>query len=337
MGIKMLSILQRSALIVVPKSDLVEQWSARLMEYTNVRRDQIGYAGDGKCDWEGKDIVIGLIHTVAMNRWGKDFRKYFGVVLFDECDSSIPPATFSPAVSMFSAKYRIGMTASATRTDGMHKVFEEHLCQHRLVCKKSKTMAPTVIMHYYHGSSGIIPEFIEAAMSRRGILISKLASNPERNKLIAAYAQKSYERARPTLVISDRKEQLKALWDLLVCTHNIPKSEIGYYVRTLDGKTIKKKDKERIANDCTIILGTYGMIRRGTDIQRLSTLILATPQSDLRQTQGRIERFLEGKQKPIVVDIVDSFYRECILSSRQRLKHYKYNGLTIKKRGLNED
>ena len=335
-GIRMLTILGKKALIIVPKSDLVEQWRQRLIEYTDIRPERIGVAANGKVDWEDKDVVVGLVHTVVLNRWGGSFMEHFGTILFDECDSSVPPTTFSPIASMFPAKYRIGMTASASRTDGLHRVFEEHICQYRIVCKKSNTMAPTVIVHYYHKSSGAIPTYIEAKMSRRGVLISKLASNPERNKLIAAYTFKSYMAGRPTLVISDRKDQLKAIFNILVHEYNIPGFKIGYYVRTLDGKTIKKKDKEHTAESCAILLGTYGMIKRGTDIQRLSTLILATPQTDLRQTQGRIERVLGGKAKPIVIDIVDSVYPECIVSSNYRLKQYKNAGLTIKKRGLNE-
>jgi hypothetical protein len=34
---------------------------------------------------------------------------------------------------------------------------------------------------------------------------------------------------------------------------------------------------------------------------------------------------------------VDSVYPECLVSSNYRLKQYKNAGLTIKKRGLNED
>lgn len=333
-GIKLIVDIGRTALVIVPKSDLVEQWINRFLEYTNIKRESIGIASGGVCEWEGKDIVIGLVHTVVLDRWSESFKKNFGVVLFDECDSSIPPTTFSPAACMFPARYRIGMTASSTRTDGLHKVFEDHICQFRVVCKKSNTLKPSIIMHYYKESSGTVPHYLVERMSRRGVLISHLASNPERNKLIAAYAHKSYEVKRPTLVISDRKEQLKEIHKILTSGYKIPPSKIGFYVRTLDNKTIKKKEKERIANDCEIILGTYGMIKRGTDIQRLSTLILATPQSDLRQTQGRIERFLEGKSTPVLVDIVDTFYPECSKSANYRLSQYRKSGLTIQSRGL---
>lgn len=334
MGIQLLCDIRKTALVIVPKSDLVEQWIARIQEYTNISRDRIGIASGGSCEWEGKDIVIGLVHTIVLDRWGDGFKKHFGVVIYDECDSSVPPTTFSPAASMFPAKYRIGMTASSTRTDGLHKVFEDHLCQYRVTCHKSNTLKPSVIMHYFPKSSGFIPEYLKEKMSRRGVLISKLASNPERNRLIAAYAKKCFDSERPTLVISDRKDQLKEINNILTSKFSVPTNKVGYYVRTLDKKALKKREKERVASECDIILGTYGMIKRGTDIQRLSVLILATPQTDLRQTQGRIERFLEGKQKPVLIDIVDTFYPECTRSANYRLSQYRKSGLTIQSRGL---
>lgn len=329
MGIEMIALLQRKALIVVPKSDLLKQWVDRFVEHSNIKESDIGVAQGGKCDFLAKKVVIGLVHTIIKDRWGSDFRDSFGTVLFDECDSSICPVTFSSAASMFPAKYRIGMTASRTRGDGLHIVFDQHLNQFSLSCKTGNVMTPKVIIHKFKGDSGNIPSFFKG-MNRRGIMISNLAFNPMRNKVISDYAFQSYKAGRPTLIVSDRKEQLKQLFNFLTKTYDVPPNKIGFYVRTLDDKTISAKEKARVAKNCDIILGTYGMIKRGTDIKRLSTLILATPQSDLRQTSGRIERFMEDKKDPVIIDIVDSSYQECKNSSKARLKFYRERGLEIK-------
>jgi superfamily II DNA or RNA helicase len=331
MGINFLQAVGRTALVVVPKSDLIHQWVARFIEHSTLTRDDIAIAENGSIEegWQNKKIVVGLVHTLALNRFGEDFRCHFGAVLFDEADSSVPPPTFAPVAGMFPARIRIAMTASPTRSDGLHSVFEKHIGQFHIRVDKGKTMKPTTLVLDYSKSSGFIPPTI-AAMNRRGMLISRLSENYDRNLLIAEYTVKCYKANRPTLVISDRKEQLKTIRQILIERHKIPIGEIGYYVRSLDGKTLRKKYKDQVAGECKIILGTYGMIKRGTDIQRLSVLILATPQSDLRQTGGRIERFMEDKKQPIIIDIVDTHYKDCTRWAYMRSKHYRSLGMNIK-------
>jgi superfamily II DNA or RNA helicase len=330
MGIKMLERLGVTSLIIVPKSDLVKQWRERITSFSTLTDQDIGVVEGGTASYIGKKVVIGLIHSVIIDRIASlPFCNYFGAVLFDECDSSLPPKTFSSASGMFPAKYRIGMTASATRADGLHIIFEEHLAQFKISCSNTKTLEPMVLLHKFKGSSGTIPPYLKD-LSRRGVLISKLASNPVRNDLIANYANKSYNSGRPTLIISDRKSQLKSIEKLLIKTYNIKTSEIGYFVRTLDGRDLKQFEKDKTVNTSKIILATYGMLSRGTDIPRLETLILATPHSDLRQTAGRIERSIEGKNQPLIIDIVDSFYPETKRSAEARMRFYKKRELRIK-------
>uniref|UniRef100_A0A6M3LVR9 Putative helicase n=1 Tax=viral metagenome TaxID=1070528 RepID=A0A6M3LVR9_9ZZZZ len=72
------------------------------------------------------------------------------------------------------------------------------------------------------------------------------------------------------------------------------------------------------------------MIALGTDIPSLSGLIYATPQSEVTQSKGRIERVLEGKKEPIVVDIVDTYYKDTMRWAKKREKSYIAEGLKIK-------
>lgn len=336
MGLKMISQLKRTTLIVVPKSDLVTQWKDRILgtkkmpPFTDLTEGDIGFVEGGKCDYIGKKIVIGLIHSIVLKHVATpDFINNFGVVLFDECDSSLPPKTFSSASGMFPAKYRIGMTASATRADGLHIIFEDSLAQFRIKCSNTKTLTPSVLLHKFNGSSGKIPSYLKD-IQRRGVLISNLANNPVRNDLIASYAFRSFNSSRITLIMSDRKSQLKSIKDTLVKVYKVDPRKIGYFVRSLEGKLLKQADKDKSANHASIILATYGMMSRGTDIPRLETLILGTIRSDMRQTLGRIERFLAGKQPPIVIDIVDTSYKETLSSARSRLKFYNERGLKIR-------
>lgn len=330
MGLKMLSLLHTTALIVVPKSDLVKQWKDRIIQFTDLTEEEIGIVEGGKAEYKNKKIVIGLIHSIVIPRIATtSFKNNFGVIFFDECDSSLPPKTFSSASGMFPAKWRIGVTASATRMDGLHVIFEESLAQFRIRCKNTKTMTPTVVLHRFYESSGLIPSYLKD-IQRRGVLISNLSKNTVRNDLIARYASKSFNSGRVTLIMSDRKEQLQKLKGLLVKVYNIDARKIGYFVRSLNGKMLKQEEKDKSAEESLIILATYGLASRGTDIPRLETLILATVRTDMRQILGRIERFLIGKKTPVIIDIVDMFYKETKNSAKSRIDYYQGRGLQIK-------
>ena len=53
-----------------------------------------------------------------------------------------------------------------------------------------------------------------------------------------------------------------------------------------------------------IVIATYSMAAEALDIKSLTTLIMATPKTDIEQAVGRILRQKHGS--PIVVDIIDS-------------------------------
>ena len=159
----------------------------------------------------------------------------------------------------------------------------------------------------------------------KGMLLSLLAKNQNRNAFIAKYGHcTAVLDEMPTAILSHRISQLKAIEQYLVDNHAIPRKKIGYYI----GENNKAENK-RVADNCDIILGTYGMLSRGTDIPRLSCLITATPRNDMRQILGRIERVCPNKKKPICIDIIDTEYAICINGSNERLDFYNSRNLDL--------
>ena len=73
---------------------------------------------------------------------------------------------------------------------------------------------------------------------------------------------------------------------------------VGYYVGGM------KEEELKISEGKQVVIATYAMAEEGLDIKTLTTLIMATPKTDVTQAVGRILR-KKGKEK-LVVDIVDS-------------------------------
>lgn len=334
---KILSMIGRSALVVVPRSNLISQWTERLVEHSDLTEDDIGWARDGRAKWKDKKIVVGLVHTLALDRFGKEFKQNFGVTVFDEVDRSVPPQTFAPVVEMFPTRYRLGASATLERPDGLETIFQEHVGEYIVRGRPRDRMKTKVLLVRYHEGSGFVWPG-SSKLNRRGMILSRLAGNFKRNQLLAYYIKLIWNSERQCLVLSDRTAQLQELKKILVA-EGIPPEKIGFYVRRLPkGKKVRGKQKyQQLTQDdrdqaarCQVVMATYGMIALGTDIPELAGLVYATPQSETEQAKGRIERDLVGKQTPVVVDILDWYYEDCQNWGRKRLAHYRSQGLKVK-------
>jgi len=352
MLIKMIQHLGRTALVVVPRANLVDQWIERLLEHTDLKKHQIGVAAGGKAVWRGKVVVVGLVHTLGLditggcNRFGREFCDYFGTVVFDEVDRSVPPATFAPVVTMFPAKYRIGASATFKRKDGLDVVFWSHIGEAYIAGAVKNRQEPTVLMVYYDGEYPKLWPGL-GKVQAKGVILSHIAKDLRRNIVVARYAASLWKSGRRSLVLSDRTLQLALLRDLLISRFKVPPEDIGFFCGSIPvkvgGKYVKLKGKNGYksrmvsekecafsASACKILLATNGKFAIGSDIPDLAGLVYATPSSETEQSKGRIERYVAGKAQPVVVDIVDTFYRQTLGWAQARLGQYKKAGLKVK-------
>lgn len=307
--------INRTCVVVVPKSDIITQWIERLLYFTDIKRSEIGIVRRRNADWKGKKIIICLVKSLTLGYLGIDFKTYPGQVWYDEVHASTPPRTFAPVSCMFSARYRGGASATPDRVDGMHLVFEAHIQEVRFVGRDKNRLTADVLMVDYPKRSGDIPSWFRG-MQRRGYLISLLAKNLDRNLELLKYIRLTWKSDRRQVILSDRIYQLKKL-RLLLIQSGVPSSSIGLYIGNRSESQLA-----HIRDTCSIITATYKMLDMATDIPDLEALVYATPRSDPRQSKGRIERKLAGKKKPIVIDMCDPKYKETRRWEKERHRQY---------------
>jgi len=95
---------------------------------------------------------------------------------------------------------------------------------------------------------------------------------------------------------------------------------VGYYVGGMKKKALSETEKKQI------VIATYAMASEGLDIKTLTTLILATPKTDITQAVGRILR--KQDVDALVIDIVDQhgvFQRQWV----KRRRIYKKSNYKI--------
>jgi superfamily II DNA or RNA helicase len=119
------------------------------------------------------------------------------------------------------------------------------------------------------------------------------------------------------MILAHNKNVLKYLYDA-ISHRNI--ASVGYYVGGMKEAALKETESKKI------VIATFSMAAEALDIKTLTTLIMATPKTDIEQSVGRILR--EKHSKPVVVDIIDGHD----IFQRQWLKRkifYKKNNYKI--------
>jgi superfamily II DNA or RNA helicase len=101
---------QRSALVVVPTLDLLNQWYDALSAAFGV---PVGLIGGGYHEVHGLTVTTYDSAHIHMDRLGNRF----GLVIFDECHH-LPSPSYALAARMCLAPFRLGLTATPERTDG---------------------------------------------------------------------------------------------------------------------------------------------------------------------------------------------------------------------------
>lgn len=281
-------------LVIVNKDFLMKQWVERINTY--LPDAKVGMCVQDECDFEGKHIVIAMVHSLGRRDYGEKFYNYFGLVVVDEVHR-ISARTWAPVPGKFPARWRLGLSATPRRKDGTEKVFLYELGS-LLFEGVEKRLTPEIKRVYTDFrvlKGGALPDHV---------LIRYMVNNKARNDKIADLVFRAFKSGRKPLVMSKQLKHL-AILDGLVrerCRDAGLTVTTGFYV----GQSGKNKDEILYnASQAQIVFTTAQMAAEALDIPPLDTLIMVYPMSDVEQAVGRILRPYEGKQSPIVIDIRD--------------------------------
>jgi superfamily II DNA or RNA helicase len=117
MAILAIAKAERPALVVTPTIDLLNQWYGELSLAFGV---PIGLMGGGHHDLQPITVTTYDSAYIYVEKWGNRF----GLVVFDECHHLPGPTTQVAAVASI-APFRLGLTATPERADGLHDLYPE--------------------------------------------------------------------------------------------------------------------------------------------------------------------------------------------------------------------
>jgi superfamily II DNA or RNA helicase len=239
-----------------------------------------------------------MLQSLSMKDYPSDLFQSFGLTIIDEVHH-ISSEVFSNSLFKLVTKYMLGLSATMNRKDGTTKVFKMFLGPVVFKGKRDEERDVTVrAIEYYVDDE----EFNKVVTDFRGntaysTMISKLCEYNRRSEFILKILGDMLQENpnQQVMILAHNKNILKYLHDA-IAFRNL--ATVGYYVGGMKESALKETESKKV------VIATYSMAAEALDIKSLTTLIMATPKTDIEQSVGRILR--EKHSQPVVVDIIDS-------------------------------
>ena len=318
-ALKIISTLAKKTLVIVHKEFLMNQWIERITQF--LPSAKVGKIQGQIIDIAGKDIVIGMLQSLSMKDYPEETFHSFGLTIVDECHH-ISSEVFCRSLQKIITRCTLGLSATMQRKDGLTKVFKMFLGD--IIYSEERDTTDAVLVKAIQYISAGDADFDEMCYDYRGnpaysTMISKLCAYSPRSEFILQVLQKEMleRKGQQIMILAHNRNLLTYLHDAI---EHRQIATVGYYVGGMKEEALKKSET------CQVIIATYAMAAEALDIKTLTTLILATPKTDVIQAVGRILRVKH--ERPLVVDIIDS--HDVFLSQWQkRRKYYASNTYKI--------
>ena len=317
-ALNIVSRLKKKTLVIVHKSFLLNQWIERIEQFLPNAR--VGKIQGQIIDMEDKDIVIGMLQSLSMKEYPSDLFGSFGLTIVDECHH-ISSEVFCRSLQKIVTKYAMGLSATMQRKDGLTKVFKMFLGE--IVYKEKRDTSDPVLVKAVEFITSD-KEFNETKYDYRGSpayssMISKLCTFNHRSEFILRLVKRELviKPEQQIMILAHNRNLLTYLYKAI---EDRGIASVGYYLGGMKEKDLKQTESRKV------IIATYAMAAEALDIKSLTTLILATPRTDVVQAVGRILRVKH--ERPLVVDIIDThdvFQRQW----EKRRKFYAKSKYTI--------
>lgn len=332
-GLQCIASIRTPTLWLTHTRDLANQTLSNAIENLNLKDGDYGIIAGSEFNI-GSKITVGMIQTLAKRDLSK-IAEYFGCIVIDECHHVFKDhktsRLFESVISQFPAAYRIGLTASEHRSDGLietmfhvigpkiYEVTQDKLNSENNVVVPKVEFIPTEFT--YSQQDGEMIKFAQ--------MLKAIASDSIRNNIIIKNLLNQNDNS--VLVLGDSLEHLELLKNSL--SRKLSSSQVCEFICGSTPKTQREKILTDMRNKkINYLFATYQLAKEGLDIPCLDRLFMLTPKKDrvvVQQSVGRIMRKYSGKNDAIVYDFIDERVKTCIYQARERIKIYKSLGCKI--------
>lgn len=318
------SQLKLPTLVLVHNTFLRDQWLERIGAFLPQAR--IGRVQGETLEIENKDIIVAMLQSLSMKEYPPATFKPIGLVIVDECHH-IASEAFSQSIPKITSKYMLGLSATPERKDKLMHVINWFLGPMLYKSDTADKVDEKVKVEYFEFEPPN-KEFNEVILNDAGVMFTSLMINkvvdyePRNRFLVEILKDVFQEKERQILVLSDRVEHTKVLFEMLP-----PEIQAESCIL---GRDVKAEQRALWCSTKRILIATYSMCKEGFDVATLNTLLIATSRPDVDQIVGRILRVEKEGRKidPLILDVVDPAFRR---QFQERLQLYKKRSYLIEK------
>lgn len=277
--------LQQKTLVVCTNVDIRKMWEAEIEKWFGFSPSIIG---SGKKNW---DMPITVANIQTVRKLGLELAGEFGLLVIDEahhCTAS----TFDFLVMNSRAQYKIGLTGTLWRKDGLHVCFTNYFGRTIFKPKERNTLPPTI--HRYKMPMAVPGE----SSTPWALRINELYENPNYRGRVKDLANSYALLGHKVLVVADRTELLGWLHEDNLVPAFLITGEI-------EDRLAVQKEVTDCPTGC-ILYATQSIFAEGISLNALSAVLLGAPTNNkslVEQVIGRVQRIEEDKLPPVVIDL----------------------------------
>ena len=329
MGCALIARARTSALVLVHRAVLVDQWRATATQFLGLKRREIGI-------WRGRSprltrrLDIAMLPSLVRVEDLAIVLAGYGVVIVDECHH-VPATSFEAVLKACPSRRVYGLTATPKRKDRLEKLLFAQCgpIRHTLVDAPSGEVRTVMVRR----TTVALPPDVGPRPPIH-VVWEALVQDEKRIGVIVADLLSCAAAGRSPLVLADRKVYLDRLQQAFTA------KATGVMWHRLDGQVGKKARSEVLRQigehyeegKPFVLFATASLIGEGFDLPRLDTLMLAMPLSwkgRLVQYAGRLHRTHAAKGAPIIYDYVDENHALTNAMFRRRLAGYNELGYAV--------
>ena len=332
-GLEIIARVGGRALWLTHTQDLLNQSMARAKSVLSGA--EFGTITGGKVNI-ATHITFATVQTMAKLNLAQ-YRDMWDVIIVDECQHCAGSPTrvtqFYNVVSNLSARYKIGLTATPERADGLEKSMFVLLGGIIHEVDKSEVEDTTCPIKVQQIETGWFPDCDCVLMGDGTIDYSKVVENmtqdEARFEVVSDFISNLDGKA---IILANRVEYLQRL-----CKDYKDRQAGDAVCISGAGQSKAAKEERKRAltalesGEIDCIFATYQLAKEGLDVPSLRYVVFATPEKDkttVIQSAGRGGRKSDGKDHGTVIDFVDDFgmYRGW---AKKRLAYYRKIGAEV--------
>jgi len=319
--------------VLVYNGHMVKNWVETAEWLFGLKKEDIGLVQGKQCDL-GKPVTIMMVQSLLSSReYPQELYDQFGIIVADEVNRFGAPQ-WNEVMKLFSARYRIGMSADPTRDDGLDKLVQWHFGEiaHSVVMERP---TPDVVQVLYNKT---YPEYLYTNRWKRtpsgnpmpdSLNYDKmLADDVGRNNWLVGELVKMRAKGRKILVFSRLRAHLDELKEMFESTLVDDDTVVTLLVGGLEKR---KKDKGKLAAAMAgdVIFCTFQFGRDAMNIPHIDTELFATPPGKPLQPIGRLRDKGPADRRPLMA--VDPYenVRYSIRKADRRAGTYDELGIKV--------